>query len=538
MSGDRCFSDPIYDYIRICPTVCAFIDSPQFQRLREIKQLGTSYLVWPGASHNRFEHSLGVACLARVMAEHLAKNQPELGITERDVLCVELAGLCHDLGHGPWSHVWDNHFIPKALKGKTWKHEDASEMMFDALVQEMKIDFPPADCEFVKALIAGDPGRCNGREKTFLFEIVANKRNGIDVDKFDYIARDSRAIGEKGNISLTRLIHSARVIENQICYDIKDANQIYELCYTRFSLHKRIYNHKTAKAIEYMIIDALLAADPIMKIAQQIHQPEKYIFLTDDLRGRIQSSDDPRLAEARAILNRVTTRRLYKCVDYKVIDWADRQWFRDNVTPEKIVEAAKNHTLSESEYHENEEDTGLVELEDLEPKHVIVDLAPMHYGMQDKNPLDFVKFYSKHNPDKCATPGPGDVSLLMPAKFAEVLLRIYTKEDRFFGIVQAGYRAILKNRQDDLSPGESSYDYGVDNPPVGALTPTPTLPPTSPRNLSISGSSSKTTPFNVFMTVPRGFPKSPSQGMKMRSQAKREREDDPEAGRAKKRRTA
>lgn len=65
--------------------------------------------------------------------------------------------------------------------------------------------------------------------------------------RFDYIARDCHAIGEKGNLSLTRLIHSARVIDNQICYDIKDANQLYELCYTRFSLHKRIYNHKTGK---------------------------------------------------------------------------------------------------------------------------------------------------------------------------------------------------------------------------------------------------------------------------------------------------
>jgi HD superfamily phosphohydrolase len=66
--------------------------------------------------------------------------------------------------------------------------------------------------------------------------------------RFDYISRDCHAIGEKGNLSLTRLIHSARVIDNQLCYDIKDANQLYELCYTRFSLHKRIYNHKTGRS--------------------------------------------------------------------------------------------------------------------------------------------------------------------------------------------------------------------------------------------------------------------------------------------------
>ena len=103
----------------------------QYQRLREIKQLGVSYYVWPGASHNRFEHGIGVylshislncphgrtgvAYLAGLLVTRLQRMQPELGITERDVRCVQLAGLCHDLGHGPWSHVWDGLFIPSIL---------------------------------------------------------------------------------------------------------------------------------------------------------------------------------------------------------------------------------------------------------------------------------------------------------------------------------------------------------------------------------------------------------------------------------------
>jgi deoxynucleoside triphosphate triphosphohydrolase SAMHD1 len=107
------------------------------------------------------------------------------------------------------------------------------------------------------------------------------------------------------------LINSARVVENQICYDIKDANQIYELCYTRFSLHKRIYNHKTgasardltpvwilneestAKAIENMMVDAMLAAEPYLNISSQIYDPRKYLELTDDIRTEIQRSQAP-----------------------------------------------------------------------------------------------------------------------------------------------------------------------------------------------------------------------------------------------------
>jgi hypothetical protein len=123
--------------------------------------------------------SPGVAHLARSMVEHLKDKQPELGITDRDVQCVQLAGLCHDLGHGPFSHVWDGQFIPAALyvishtsflssvfltewlsPGKHWKHEEASEMMFDDLVAKNNIDLPEMDIQFIKALIAGDPSSC------------------------------------------------------------------------------------------------------------------------------------------------------------------------------------------------------------------------------------------------------------------------------------------------------------------------------------------------------------------------------------------
>ncbi|KAJ7799695.1 hypothetical protein B0H14DRAFT_2902501 [Mycena olivaceomarginata] len=432
----RSIKDPIHDYISISPLMSSIIDTKEFQRLRYIKQLGTSYYVWPGASHNRFEHCLGVGHLARSMAEHLRTNQPELGITARDIDCVQIAGLCHDLGHGPWSHVWDGLFMVAVAPEKRWKHEDGSKMMFRALLENNTITIPEKDVKFILALIDGEPSQCSPDEKVFLFDIVANKRNGLDVDKFDYIARDSYMIGDHNKFSLARLIKSARVIDNEICYDIKDVNQLHEICYTRFKLHKMIYNHKTAKAIEYMIVDALVLAEPHLKIADRVLIPKKFLYLTDDLMPRIEASEEPELEGARAIFDRVRIRDLYKFVDQRVVQWEKREVFSEYITRERIVDEARRLAAQEGT---------LDELAELTPDSVIVDHTTMHYGMKEKNPLDFVKFYSKRNPDTCAHAQTGDYSMLMPQIFAEMYLTIFTKHPRYLGPVQAGYRAVLKS---------------------------------------------------------------------------------------------
>lgn len=146
----------------------------------------------------------------------------------------------------------------------------------------------------------------------FLFDIVANKRNSVDVDKFDYIQRDCFNVGLKSSYDPTRLIWYSRVIDDQICFNQKEVYNLYEMFHTRFrwvhscrnyceqnlkplafSLFKRIYTHKVGKAVELMIVDALLAADPFLDISGCIDDPERYANLTDGILREIEKSREP-----------------------------------------------------------------------------------------------------------------------------------------------------------------------------------------------------------------------------------------------------
>ncbi|KAJ2929353.1 hypothetical protein H1R20_g7742, partial [Candolleomyces eurysporus] len=309
--------------------------------------------------------------------------------------------------------------MPKAIKGCEWQHERGSEMMFDYIVKHYKIPISDKDVRFVKALIAGDPTQCDASEKPFLFDIIANKRNGLDVDKFDYIQRDSHMTGTSFSFEATRIVKSARVLDNQICYNIKDANQIYEICLRRFGLHKSIYNHKTARAIEYMIVDALLLAEPYMKIAERVFDPERFLYLNDYILNEIERSKAP---------NELWKRR--------------KKTFEGEGSDEPF---------------------------DLTADDIIVDITTMHYGMKEHNPVDFTKFYSKKHPDKPMHAGPGDYSGLRPSIHAEILLRIFTKKPEYFGRVYDAYNAVLVDMSEEFSAGSDT----VPNTPTLALARTP-----------------------------------------------------------------
>ncbi|XP_029582533.1 deoxynucleoside triphosphate triphosphohydrolase SAMHD1 isoform X3 [Salmo trutta] len=450
----KVFNDPIHGHIEMHPLLVCIIDTPQFQRLRHIKQLGGTYFVFPGASHNRFEHSIGVGYLAGSLVQELNKRQPELFISRRDILCVQIAGLCHDLGHGPFSHMFDGMFIPKVRPESKWKHEEASLAMFDHLVCENALEpvmkehglVLPDDLVFIKEQIAGpqntvplrqgvsqpasEPWPYKGRpeEKSFLYEIVANKRNGIDVDKWDYFARDCFHLGIQNNFDYRRFLKFVRVCEvdgkKHICTRDKEVGNLYDMFHTRNCLHRRAYQHKVGNIIETMITEAFFKADPhiqiqgsggkMFTISTAIDDMEAYTKLTDHVFEQILYSSSSELAEAREILQNITCRRLYKCVGQTQAEE------RVEVSQEKLLDWAGCVARSRPQND--------LQNVTLQPGDFVVHIINMDWGMKEENPINNMRFYCKNDPTKAYHICKDQVSKLLPERFAEQLIRVYCKK--------------------------------------------------------------------------------------------------------------
>lgn len=434
------FNDPVHGYIELDPLLVRVIHTPQFQRLKDIKQLGATYWVYPGASHNRFEHCLGTAYLAGKMIETLRDiHKDEIEITPEEVLCVKIAGLCHDLGHGPFSHVFDTqmrqkliNLYPEEHRLRTWEHEDASCEMFDHMLKqnaELREAFQEKginddEQQLIKELIKGKvPGQDVvhqtakfGRSeveypKWFLFEIVANKRNGIDCDKFDYFARDCLNLGVKSNFDHTRYLQNIRILpvdkQLQICARDKIVFNIYELFHTRWSLHHRVYQHKTTKAIEDMISEAFALVDHKFGFSKAIFNMEEYTTLTDSIFYEITRCKDPdeKVKKAKQIIQRIQCRDLYK--------------FCGEVHPLPSLEFGELEICEEiASYHD-----------DLKPEDIFVSLVEIHFGMKDKDPIDSVVFYNK-NLNQAIQVRKNVVSEMLPQKFIEHYVRVYAKNPK------------------------------------------------------------------------------------------------------------
>ena len=281
--SEKVIYDVIHGYIKISPLCIKIIDTPEFQRLRHLKQLGLTYLIFPSANHSRFEHSLGVMFLAGEMLKHLKDKQPELNITDREIELVKIAGLCHDLGHGPFSHFFDNYFLKFIDLHE--EHEDRSCRLLNYIFDKYKIDI--TDEERVQIYNMINPrDDFLVKDRSFLYKIVNNKINGIDVDKFDYIKRDSYFLGMSFGFDSSRIIKQSRVIDDELCFLDKTFYDIQELYEVRDKLHRRVYQHHTI-VLDYMVLDIFKDISEYINFRILVNNQDTFYQLDDNFLWRL-----------------------------------------------------------------------------------------------------------------------------------------------------------------------------------------------------------------------------------------------------------
>ncbi|XP_052128042.1 deoxynucleoside triphosphate triphosphohydrolase SAMHD1-like isoform X2 [Frankliniella occidentalis] len=292
-TGAKIFKDSVHGVMKFPKLVVKFIATKEFQRLSNIKQLSTLYMVFPAAAHNRFEHSLGVCHLAGELLTHLQQNSPGVwnwifdseSEGERVKLAVQLAGLLHDLGHGPFSHTWEK-FVHS--RGEKWDHEDSAGDLLDLIIwgdsnktqltevgEAFEKEFLDVDkyLQLIKHLIEGKRGldlvnKDYGLEKkrAFIYQVVANKVNDVDVDKFDYFLRDAQHLNMGIAFDYQRLMNHCRIeIKNDttsfIAFRDCEAYNLQALFRTRADIHIRACQHRVHVCLEKMLIDAMTLAD-------------------------------------------------------------------------------------------------------------------------------------------------------------------------------------------------------------------------------------------------------------------------------------
>ena len=223
---------------------------------------------------------------------------------ESKLLCT--AGLIHDLGHGPFSHLFD-----EILTVKT-SHEYRSIELFKCINDRIDLGFTENDIEIISTMIKPD----KLPDEKYLYQIISNP-NGIDVDRFDYLMRDIKMIGLNYGIEYERIMKHSKIINNEIVYSSKVKTHIEDFFRTRFIMYKGLYNHKTVRIIEYMMKEFLINSEKIFGINDIIFNKKwsQFIQLTDSMIDLLNFL--PINSEIKGllyILSCIKQRNIYKCV--------------------------------------------------------------------------------------------------------------------------------------------------------------------------------------------------------------------------------
>lgn len=278
-SADRrkMFNDPVYGFITI-PTETAFriIGHPYYQRLRRIKQLGLTHLVFPGGHHTRFQHSLGAMHLMSEAIESLREKGVYISKGEEEA--AEIAALMHDTGHGPYSHALENSIVQGI------RHEEISRLFMQRLNKEFNGRLDLAIEIFT-----------NSYHKEFLHSLVSGQ---LDVDRLDYLKRDSFFCGvAEGIINNDRIIKTMNVIDDSIGIDVKGLYSVEKFIIARRLMYWQVYLHKTVLSAEALLIRILRRARQLSRQGEDLFATPSFSFFLKNEIDRKSFLENPEILD-------------------------------------------------------------------------------------------------------------------------------------------------------------------------------------------------------------------------------------------------
>lgn len=253
MIDGKIINDPVFGFIKIPRGLLLnIVKHPLFQRLTRIKQLGFSSIVYPGAQHTRFQHSIGAFHLMSEAVLSLSQKGIFIFDSEAEAVCAAI--LLHDIGHGPFSHVLENTLISGI------SHEDISLLMMDKINDEMNSQLNLAISIFKDEY-----------PKRFLHQLISSQ---LDMDRLDYLRRDSFFTGvTEGNIGSARIIKMLNVVNDNLVVDKKGIYSIENYLTTRRLMYWQVYLHKTTVAAEKVLVNVLQRAKKLATEGKDLFAP-------------------------------------------------------------------------------------------------------------------------------------------------------------------------------------------------------------------------------------------------------------------------
>ncbi len=302
--------DPIHDFIRVSEPELKIIDNPIFQRLRRIRQLSGAHLTYPGAQHTRFEHSLGVMHISGQAGQALQ----EKGILKKDdIENLRLAALLHDIGHGPFSHLFEEVLQEK----RKISHEEMGKRIILKTEIGDLLSKSGYDKKFITKLAFGDS------KLQFMNEIISGV---LSADMMDYLLRDGYYTGaEHAKIDHKRLTQSLEVYQKKLALEKSALYSFESMMHSRYQMFKAVYFHKTVRSAEVMLLESMRLADDELGLTSL--NLIDYVELTDEsvlLKLLSLSGRTSELRIAKKIAQDYQNRQLLKCVFERILTNKDK----------------------------------------------------------------------------------------------------------------------------------------------------------------------------------------------------------------------